>query len=70
MERTQKGQWGKTAKVTRLKSKVKLMLSPNMKRIQMNELLDRKERHGFPLQPNSIKEPTSKREVHSIEIKT
>lgn len=36
----------------------------------MNELLDRKERHGFPLQPYSVKEPTSKRETHISETKT
>lgn len=70
MERTQTGQWRKTAELTRLKSKVGVMLSSNRKRAQMNELLDSKERYGFPLQPNSVKEPTSKRETHSTEIKT
>lgn len=69
MERTRKRQWGKTARVTRLKSKVKVMLTTNRKRAQMNELLDRKERHGFPLQSYSVKEPTSKRETHSSEKK-
>lgn len=70
MERTRKRQWGKTARVTRLKSKVKVMLTTNRKRAQMIELLDRKERHGFPLQPYSVKEPTSKRETHNSETKT
>lgn len=46
------------------------MLSTNRKRAHINELLDNKERYGFPLQPNSVKEATSKRETHSTEMKT
>lgn len=46
------------------------MLSTNSKSARENGLLDRKERYNSPLQPNSVKESSSKRETHSTEIKT